>query len=181
MKSAPRLRRGLNPTALLWLLGVWLLLWGSISPLAIGSGLLIAIVLLVATPQPPVEIGLRLRPLRMLRLLVYLTVDLVAASVRVTVQILRPGPPESAIFEVALRVRGGLMMTMVAIAVSAVPGSTVLDVRPERGSLEIHVLDASAPDAEQAIDREVRRLERLIVAAFGPKAERERVREGGGR
>ena len=178
MKSALRLRRSLNPTALVWLLGVWLLLWGSISPLAIVSGLLIAVVLLVATPQPAVEIGLRFRPLRMLGLLVYVTVDLVLASFRVTVQILRPGPPASAIFEVPLRVRGGLMMTMVAVAVSAVPGSTVLDVRPERGFLEIHVLDASAPAAEQKLHREVRNLERRIVGAFGSKAERARVREG---
>jgi multicomponent Na+:H+ antiporter subunit E len=67
---------------------------------------------------------------------------------------------------------------MVAIAVSAVPGSTVVDARPERGLLEIHVFDASAPDAEENLRRDVRRLERLISAAFGSRAERQRVREG---
>ena len=59
-------RRRVSPGAVLWLVGVWLLLWGSISPLAIGSGLVIALVLLVGTPQPSVEIGLRFRPLRVL-------------------------------------------------------------------------------------------------------------------
>lgn len=176
-----RLRRRMNPGAVLWLLGVWLLLWGSISPLAIVSGLVIALLLLIGTPQPPVEIGLRFRPLRVLSLLLFVTTDLVAASVRVTAQVLRPGPPQPAIFEVPLRVRGGLMITMVAVALSAVPGSTVIDVRPQRRILEIHVLDASSPDAEQRVIRQVRDLERRITAAFGPKAERERVRKENGR
>lgn len=170
-------RRRVNPGAVLWLLGVWLLLWGSISPLAIVSGLVIALVLLIGTPQPPVEIGLRFRPLRVLSLLIFVSADLVAASLRVTAQILRPARPQPAIFEVPLRVHGGLMITMVAVALSAVPGSTVIDVRPQRRILEIHILDASAPDAEQTVIREVRNLERRITAAFGPKAERERVRK----
>jgi multicomponent Na+:H+ antiporter subunit E len=79
---------------------------------------------------------------------------------------------------VPIRVRGGLLITTVAIAVSAVPGSTVVDAHPDRGTLEIHVFDASAPDAEGNLRRDVRRLERWIAAAFGSKAERQRVREG---
>jgi len=66
-----------------WLLGVWLLLWGSISPLAIVSGLVICIGLLWATPQPAVEIGLRFRPLAAISLLFYLTLDLFVSSCRV--------------------------------------------------------------------------------------------------
>jgi multisubunit Na+/H+ antiporter MnhE subunit len=61
-----------------------------------------------------------------------------------------------------------------------VPGSTVIDARPRRRILEIHVLDARGPDAEQTVIRDVRRLERRITAAFGPKSERERVRRGEG-
>lgn len=171
-------RRASSPVAVLWLVGVWLLLWGSVSPLAIVSGLLIAAGLLWGTPQPPVEIGLRFRPLAVLRLLVLVTLDLFVSSCRVAWQVMTPRLPESAIYAVPLRVRGGLMITMVAIAVSAVPGSTVVDARPERGVLEIHVFDASAPDAEENLRRDVRRLERWITAAFGSQAERRRVREG---
>ncbi|HET9172343.1 MAG TPA: Na+/H+ antiporter subunit E [Actinospica sp.] len=174
--------RGLNaratsPIAVVWLLAVWLLLWGSISPLAVGSGLLIGIGLLWATPQPAVEIGLRFRPLAALSLLLYVTLDLFVSSARVAWQILTPRLPESAIYDVPLRVRGGLMITMVAVAVTAVPGSTVVDARPEDGVLEIHVFDASSPDAEEDIRRDVRVLERRITAAFGSRAERRRVLE----
>lgn len=176
-------RRGIgrqtsSPTTLLWLVGVWLLLWGSVSPLAIVSGLLLAIGLLWGTPQPAVEIGLRLRPFFVARLLVLVTFDLLASSVRVAWQVMTPRLPPSEVFAVPLRVRGGLMITLVSIAVSAVPGSTVVDALPEEGLLEIHVFDASAPDAEENIRADVRRLERLITAAFGSKAERLRVREG---
>lgn len=169
--------RATSPIAVVWLLGVWLLLWGSISPLTIVSGLVIAIGLLWATPQPAVEIGLRFRPLAALSLLLYLTLDLFVSSSRVAWQILTPRLPESAIYDVPLRVRGGLMITMVAVAVTAVPGSTVVDARPEDGMLQIHVFDASSPEAEANIRRDVRLLERRITAAFGSRAERQRVLE----
>lgn len=169
--------RATSPIAVVWLLGVWLLLWGSISPLAIVSGLLIAVGLLWATPQPAVEIGLRFRPIAALRLLFFISADLFLSSCRVAWQILTPRLPPSAIYDVPLRVRGGLMITMVAVAVTAVPGSTVVDARPDDGALEIHVLDASSPDAEQNIRRDVARLERRITAAFGSSAERRRVLE----
>lgn len=170
--------RASSPLAAFWLLGIWLLLWGSISPLAIVSGLLLAVGLLWGTPQPAVEIGLRFRPFAVIRLLVLATLDLFLSSCRVAWQVMTPRLPRSEIFDVPLRVRGGLMITMVAIAVSAVPGSTVVDARPDRGVLEIHVFDASAPDAEERIWRDVRRLERWITAALGSKAERQRVKEG---
>jgi multicomponent Na+:H+ antiporter subunit E len=170
--------RATSPVAVLWLVGVWLLLWGSVSPLAIVSGLLIAFGLLWGTPQSAVEIGLRFRPLAVLKLLVLVTIDLFASSWRVAWHVMTPRLPEPAVFEVPLRVRGGLMITMVAIAISAVPGSTVIDARPERGLLEIHVFDATAPDAAARIRRDVRRLERWITDAFGSRAERQRVREG---
>lgn len=170
--------RATSPVTVLWLLGLWLLLWGSVSPLAIVSGLLIAVGLLWGTPQPPVQIGLRFRPVAVLRLLVLVTLDLFISSCRVAWQVMTPRLPPAAIFDVPVRVRSGLLITMVAIAVSAVPGSTVVDTRPEDGVIEIHVFDASAPDAEEALRRDVRRLERWIAAAFGSKAELQRVREG---
>ena len=170
--------RATSPIALLWLLGVWMLLWGSASPLTIVSGLVIGVGLLWGTPQPAVELGLRLRPLAVLRLLFFVTLDLFLSSCRVAWHVLTPRLPPSGIFDVPLRVRGGLMITLVAIAVTAVPGSTVVDVRPEDGLLEIHVLDASSPEAEQNIRRDVRLLERRITAAFGSRAERRRVLEG---
>jgi multicomponent Na+:H+ antiporter subunit E len=171
--------RTTSPLAVVWLLGVWLLLWGSVSPLAIVSGLLIGFGLLWATPQPAVEIGLRFRPLAAVSLLLFVTLDLVISSCRVSWHILTPTLPESAIFNVPLRVRGGLMITMVAVAVTAVPGSTVIDARPEDGMLEIHVFDASSPEAERNTCRDVQLLERRITAAFGSRAERRRVLEAG--
>ena len=171
-------RQATSPVSVLWLVGVWLLLWGSVSPLAIVSGLLLAFALLWGTPQPAVDIGLRFRPFAVLRLLVMVTLDLFVSSCRVAWQVMTPRLPPSEIFSVQLRVRGGLMITLIAIAVSAVPGSTVVDALPEERMLEIHVFDASAPDAEENIRRDVRRLERWIAAAFGSKAELQRVREG---
>jgi multicomponent Na+:H+ antiporter subunit E len=177
LRSLNERARSTSPIAVVWLLGVWLLLWGSVSPLAIVSGLLVAFGLLWATPQPSVEIGLRFRPFAALSLLLLVSLDLIVSSCRVAWQIVTPRLPPSAVYEVPLRVRGGLMITMVAVAVTAIPGSTVIDARPGEGVLEIHVFDASSPDAERNVQRDVRLLERRITAAFGSSAERRRVAE----
>lgn len=178
--SGPRGRRirKTSPFAVIWLIGIWLLLWGSVDPLAVVSGVVLTFALLWGTPQPAVETGLRVRPIAVLVLLGVVTLDLLVSSARVGWQVVTPGLPPSEIFAVPLRVRGGLMITLVAICVTAVPGSTVIDALPDEGLLEIHVFDASAPDAEQKIHRDVRRLERWITAAFGSKAERQRAAEG---
>jgi multicomponent Na+:H+ antiporter subunit E len=178
--SGPRgLRnRKTNPFAVVWLIGIWLLLLGSVDPLALVSGVVLTFALLWGTPQAAVETGLRVRPIPMLCLIAIVTRDLLVSSARVAWQVMTPRLPPSEIFMVPLRVRGGLMITLVAISVSAVPGSTVIDTLPDEGLIEIHVFDASAPDAEQKIRNDVRRLERWITAAFGSKAERRRAREG---
>ena len=179
-RYGPRSRRirATSPFAVVWLIGIWLLLWGSVDPLALVSGVLLTFALLWGTPQPAVETGLRVRPIAIVVLLAVVTRDLLVSSARVGWQVVTPGLPPSEIFSVPLRVRGGLMITLVAICVTAVPGSTVVDALPEEGLLEIHVFDASAPDAEQKIRDDVRRLERWVTAAFGSKAERRLVREG---
>lgn len=170
--------RKTSPFAVVWLIGIWVLLWGNVDPLVLVSGVLLAFALLWGTPAPAVETGLRVRPIYMLGLLAIVSGDLLVSSSRVAWLVVTPKLPPSDIFMVPLRVRGGLMITLVAICVSAVPGSTVVDTLPDEGLLEIHVLDASAPDAEQKIRNDVRRLERWITAAFGSAAERRRAREG---
>lgn len=176
-RRARRIRKT-SPFAVIWLIGIWLLLWGSVDPLAVVSGVVLTFALLWGTPQPAVETGLRVRPIAVVVLLAVVTVDLLISSARVGWQVVTPGLPPSEIFSVPLRVRGGLMITLVAICVTAVPGSTVIDALPDEGLLEIHVFDASAPDAERRIHNDVRRMERWITAAFGSKAERQRAREG---
>lgn len=164
------IRRRVDVSAVVWLTGVWIFLWGRIDPAVLLSGVVLATVMCVLAPLPQLSDPLRVRPLPLVALLWYLAGDLLRSSVQVTWQILRPARPRSAVLAVPLRCHGDLMMAMTAIAISAVPGTTVIDVRREDAMMLLHVLDVGE-NAVDTVRADVWRLERLIVRAFGTRGQ----------
>jgi multicomponent Na+:H+ antiporter subunit E len=163
------IRRRIHLGEVAWLTVVWVFLWGRVDPAVVLSGALLGVVACVLAPLPALADPLRVRPGPLLSLLGYLSWDLLRSSVQVTWQIVRPSAPRPAVLAVGLRCRGDVMTAMTAIAVSAVPGTTVIDVRREDSTMLIHVLDAADAGELDAIREDVRRLERLIVRAFGTR------------
>ncbi|MEU6854655.1 Na+/H+ antiporter subunit E [Actinacidiphila alni] len=155
-----------------WLIVVWVLLWGKVTAGNVLTGLAVGVVLCLAFPLPPLELELRLHPVGLARFAARFVADLTVAGLRTVAQILGPGPLPCAVLAVPLRSRGDLMLTATAVAVSAVPGSAVVELQRSTSTLFVHVMSsrADAASLEQARD-EVRRLERLVVRAFGTRAE----------
>jgi multicomponent Na+:H+ antiporter subunit E len=164
----------------LWLTGVWMLLWGSVRLSVVLSGLALAVALCFFAPLPPLDAVPRPRPLGVARLAVFLTADLAWSSLRVTWRIVTPGAPRPAVVQVALRARSDLMNTLTALAVTAVPGSAVVDLRRADRVMTVHVLDLDGPGAAARARAGVLRTEQLIVDAFGGRADLARVRGGDG-
>jgi multicomponent Na+:H+ antiporter subunit E len=166
----------------LWLTVVWVLLWGKVTAGNVLTGLAVGVVLCLAFPVPPLALELRLHPVGLARFAARFVADLTVAGLRTVRQILGPGPLPCAVLAVPLRSRGDLMLMATAVAVSAVPGSAVVELQRSTGTLFVHVMgsgggsgggpragtDAAAFDQARA---EVRRLERLVVRAFGTRAE----------
>lgn len=166
-----RLRRRIDAPAVLWLTGVWVFLWGRIDLAVVVSGALLGAVACVLAPLPALSDPLRVRPVALMSLVGYLAWDLVRSSIQVTWQIMRPAAPRPSVLAIALQCRGDVMSALTAIAVSAVPGTTVVDVRREDSMMFIHVLDAADTAALDAVRQDVWHLERLIVRAFGTRAQ----------
>ena len=164
------IRRKLDPAAVLWLTVVWVFLWGRVDAPVVLSGVLLGTVMCVLAPLPQLADPMHVRPVALVVLVWTVTRDLLRASVQVTWQIMRPSRPRPAVLAVRLRCRGDVMTAMTAIAVSAVPGTTVIDVRREDATMLIHVLDVGE-NALEAVRADVWRLERLIVRAFGTDAQ----------
>jgi multicomponent Na+:H+ antiporter subunit E len=72
---------------------VWVLLWGTFTPLSIVGGVVVAVAVIGAFRFPPAEAHLPVRPLRLLGLVVYLVYDMVVSGAEVSWQVLRTGPP----------------------------------------------------------------------------------------
>lgn len=162
--------RRVDVLAVVWLTVVWVFLWGRADVPVVLSGVVLGVVLCVMAPLPQLVDALRARPVAVVWLVVYVGWDLLRSSAEVTWQIVRPGRPRSAVLVVPMRCRGDVMTALTAIAVSAVPGTTVIDVRREDWTMILHVLDVDENDLD-TVRADVWRLERLIVRAFGTRAQ----------
>ena len=151
-----------------WLVLVWILLWGTWSWANLISGVAVALVVMVLMPLPPVVGGGRLRPLPVLAFAGHFLTDLVLSGAQVAWRALGPaGVRSGAIVQVQLRVDSDLLLTMVAEAVSLVPGSLVLDLDRERRRLAIHLLHADDLADVERQKRAVLATEERLVRAFG--------------
>jgi len=170
--DAPRVRRRLNPVALVVLTVVWVLLWDEVSLFLVLTGLLVALLVGVVFPLPPIGLHGRFRPLQGLRLVARLLFDAFLASVDVVRLAFRFGAvPRSSIIRVPLRSRSDLYLTLTAEQVSLVPGTIVLEAHRSTSTLYLHVLGATDDATIAKAVQDTLNAEALALRAFGSAAE----------
>ena len=168
--AATRLRH--QGPLVVWLVLVWILLWGTWSWGNVVSGLLVALAVLTLLPLPHVVGGTRVRLLPMLVFIGHFVADLFVSGAEVAWQTLRPaGVRRTAIVQVQLRVDSDLMLTMVAEATSLVPGSLVLDLDREQRVMTCHLLPVRDHEDVERKKAHVLVVERRLVRAFGSAAD----------
>jgi len=170
------------PALIIWLTFVWGLLWGDFGLAGLLSGFGIAVfVVLVARPTGAHGIQLTsFHPVSAVVFLGYFLVQLVESNFQVAWEVITPGfNVNRAIISVPLHVTTDGLITVVGNAITLTPGTLTVDVRrddPDRPPvLYVHALHLTDVDT---LRRDVLRLERLAVRAFGTKdqrAELERV------
>ncbi|WP_330440222.1 Na+/H+ antiporter subunit E [Micromonospora sp. NBC_00821] len=162
--------------ALGWLVLVWNLLWGDINWANLVGGLLVGAAVLVFFPLPEVSFGGRLRPLALLVFAGRFAVELVSASLHVARIAVQPGyRPRGAVISVRLRVSTDLNLALTAEAVSLVPGTLILEVDRDSGTLYLHVLDTHGPGDLDVARARTLAIERRIVRAVGSTSELRRL------
>ncbi|QIV81384.1 Na+/H+ antiporter subunit E [Mycolicibacterium frederiksbergense] len=167
---------------LCWLTLVWILLWGTFSAANIASGLMVALVITLLLPLPRVPVEGRVRPLALVWLILYVSAQLVVSSFQVAWLAIRPGPPPAtAVLRAHLSVKSDLVLALAAGVLTLIPGSVVLEIDQKRRLLYLHVLDVGSDENVERFYRQVKTVERLMVAAFErdadwrPSAEKEDV------
>jgi len=156
-----------------WLVIVWVLLWGTFSWANVLGGLVVGLVVITLFPLPPAPGRGWVRPWAALVALGRFVRDLVVSSLQVSWQSLQAvvGPPiRSSVVAVRLASSSEFVMAMVTEALTLVPGSVVIEARPEERTIYAHVLGADDADAVAAFRAQVARLEADIVRALGRPA-----------
>lgn len=164
--------------AIATLVVVWNLLWGAFTWGNLLAGGLVAVIVLKFFPLPPVTFAGRIRPLGVAIFLLHFLGDLVVASGQIAWLAFRPGdPPRGAILTVPLRIRSDLNLTLIAVAVTLIPGSIILEADRSSGTLYIHMLGVKDRAGVERFRRRVYELEARLVRAIGSRAELRRLAE----
>ena len=156
----------------LWLVALWMLLWGQFTWLAAISGLVVAIFVTRVFRLPPVELSGRLNLWYGLVFVVTFLGALIKGSLLVAIQVLDfRRQPGAAVIGVPLRIDDDLIMTHVAVTASLIPGSLVVEADRERRILYLHAIGVRTPADAEAQRQNVLLWERRIVRAVGSRAE----------
>lgn len=160
-----------------WLIALWMLLWGQFTWTAFLTGLVAAVVVTRVFRLPPVELSGRVNLWYGAIFVFGFLAALVHGSLTVAWQVLDwRRQPGTAIIAVPLRVDDDLIMTHTGVTASLIPGSLVVDADRDRRILYLHVIGVhSARDVER-LRAGIWSWERRIVLAVGSRAQVERVR-----
>jgi multicomponent K+:H+ antiporter subunit E len=146
------------------LLALWLSLGPSVDAGAVLLGVLVATVAPVLTaPLRPTPVRMR-RPLVAARLLGRVILDSLRSNIAVLGEVLSRRPPRSGFVRVPLDLRDPNALAVLAVIVTATPGTAWAELARDRSVLLIHVL--SLEDAPGLVEAIKRRYEPPLMEIF---------------
>ena len=153
---------------LVWLVALWMLLWGQFTMLAFVTGIVVAVFVTRVFRLPTIDLGGRLNVWYALVFIVRFLGAVVIGSLGVTIQVWNfRRQPGAAIMGVPLRYADDLIMTHVSVTASLIPGSLVVDTDRVRRIIYLHVIGANSVADIDAMRDEVLVWEQRIVRAVG--------------
>ncbi|APZ35557.1 Na+/H+ antiporter subunit E [Microbacterium aurum] len=161
----------------LWLIALWMLLWGQFTVLAAVTGLVVALFVTRVFRLPPVELSGRVNLWYGAAFVVMFFFAVLRGSLLVAWQTINLARyPGTAIIAVPLRTDDDLIMAHVGVTASLIPGSLIVDVDRDRRILYLHVIGVSSDRDVEAQRASVQRWEERIVRAVGSRAQLDAIR-----
>jgi multicomponent Na+:H+ antiporter subunit E len=163
----------------LWLIALWMLLWGQFTVLAFLTGVIVAVVVTSAFRLPPAELSGRVNVWWGLVYVVEFLWAVLRSSLIVAWQVFDwRRQPGAAIIAVQLRTDDDLIQTHVGITASLIPGSLILEADRDRRILYLHVIGVYNDEQLEKQHQSVLHWEERIVRAVGSRAQLELVGVG---
>lgn len=154
----------------LWLTTVWVLLWGSLTPVTVLGGLAVALGVSAVVRMPSVRDPIALRPLALLALGGHLLWDLVASNLDLSWHTVRHGRDTRAcVVEVPLLTGSDRVTVAVANALSLSPGTMALEFDHGRRCWYLYALGPRTAEDVERVRRRATALQRRVVAALAPE------------
>ncbi len=151
---------------LIWLMFVWVLLWGELTPGNFLGGLLVALLVTTVAPFPATPFDGRFRPIGVAHLILRFLWDILVSSFQQGKFILTGGQPQAAIIRIHLRSHSDVYLAMISGMTALVPGSVVVEAHRVTGTLYVHVFDTRLAGGIEGVHRTVMDLEERVLRAF---------------
>lgn len=152
---------------------VWCLFNWVPSLQALIIGLPVAVMVVLMTEKIPFGkvSDLHFQPMRHIRFIFhYMPVfwwEHLKANVEVAYRVLHPNLPiRPAIVRVKTGLRTDMGLTLLANSVSLVPGTTSVDVDPEKGLIYVHCMCVSPSEIDGLAKKRVQKFEKILVKIF---------------
>ena len=170
-------RAAVSVPLVLWLVLVWVGLWGSVTAANVLGGFAVAVVLVLLLPPSTVSQRAVLRAGPLLAFAGHFLVDLVRSSLQVAVLVVRPRLRlRQAIVAVPVPGASDTLLTLLADAISLTPGTLTLEVDRPRSTLYVHVIDVGdGPDGVEQVRAALLTQRQRAVAALGSAQAREEL------
>ena len=163
-----KLQDRIRPWFVVWLTVMWILLMGELSWGNVFGGFALAVLITIVLPLPPLPTGgMRIDVVQLVKFIISWVCGLFVAAVQVSWLAIRPAdPPQSAIFQVPMRLASELELYFATCAYNLQPGGCVTDIDLANRMWTIHVLDAGSQAAIDKALRDVADLEASMIAIF---------------
>lgn len=163
------------PGLLIWLVLLWVLLWGEFTWANVLSGVVVgySIVLGSGVGQTTTvhwDDRARISPLHLIRFVVFVLLKLIQSNLVLAWEIITPrNKINSGIIAIQLRTESALSMAVVANVITLTPGTMTLESKGSPATLYVNVLHLH--DLEQ-VRKDLLYIEDLSVKAFGSRRAR---------
>ncbi len=153
-----------------WLILLWMLLWGQFTVLSLVTGTIVAVVTTRVFRLPPVELSGRINLWYGLVFVVTFMLAVIGGSLQVAWHVWNwKRQPGTAIIAVPLDTDDDLIMTHVGVTASLIPGSLVAQTDRKNRILYLHIIGVRNTDDVEKQRRDVLRWEDRIVRAVGSR------------
>lgn len=153
------------------LITVWVFAWGDLSVANVLSGAVVAVLVLALFPLSADDTasGPSFRPLHLVPLVGFFTLELVQSTLSMARDILGPGGRmRTGVIAYPLRVQSDVLLTFLANVTALTPGAMPIEVDDEPKVLYIH---ATRMHERETTERNLARYEVLFLRAFGSPAQ----------
>lgn len=154
-----------------WLVLVWLLVFGRFDLVTVLGGLLVALATQLLFPLPHHRRMWHVRPWHLTVLAARFLSDMMRAGVQVAWVAVSGAAHRDAILRCELRSRDPVYVTVLAAMTSLIPGSIVVQIDAERGYMYLHSFDIDRHGGIEELRRATRNQELRILLAFATRDE----------